>query len=212
MTATIPGFLADQSLAAPGLGSHRVAQFVATVGLGTRPAQDDAPCRVSRTSSACRTCWSDCISGCANARDCFTSCRLECGGQPPDPGPVGAPAVPTTPANVWTSIDCTGYRQVQVCGVPYPTLSDCIATCSSGVCTPMPGGYGCCSTREVCVGTTTCTHYDGSCTGSFLTGSTTRCVASPSGFSRCAGGPNQFPWVVECTNGSRSSGVGFCLF
>ena len=211
MTTTLPGFSADRALDGPRR-SYRVEHFTSPVAHSVRPAQD-RPCRTSRTSAACQECWDNCISGCDNPRECFPGCRVGCGGQPRDPGPVGGGGgPPTTPANTWTSTDCIGYRQVQVCGVPYPTLSDCIATCSSGICTPTPGGYGCCSTREVCIGTTSCTHYDGYCTGSILTGASTRCVASPSGFTRCAGGPNQFPWVVECSDGSRSSGVGFCLW
>jgi len=210
MVATLPGFLADRALSCAGAGGRRTPPFVSTVDLGARPAQD-GPCRISRTSAACRTCWSDCIRGCDNPRDCFPSCRTECGGQPADPGPVADGGVPTTPANIWTSTECLGHRQVQVCGVPYPTLNDCLATCSGGLCSPVPGGYACCSTRDVCIGTTTCTHYDGFCTGSIGFGWTRRCVASPSGFTQCAGGPNQFPWVVECASGSLSRGVGFCF-
>jgi len=89
VAATLPGFFADRSLAGADVGRSRRVHFVATVGLGVRAAQDEAPCRVSRTSGACLACWSDCISGCENAPDCFPVCRVECGGQPRDPGPVG---------------------------------------------------------------------------------------------------------------------------
>jgi hypothetical protein len=215
MTTTLPGFSADRALYGPHGSYQQLTHLTTRIEPTFRLAQEEVgPCS-SPTSPACRQCWSACIRSCSepNPRYCFNDCREQCGGQPRDPGPVGGGSgPPTTPANTWTSTDCIGYRQVQVCGVPYPTLSDCIATCSSGICTPTPGGYGCCSTREVCIGTTSCTHYDGYCTGSILTGASTRCVASPSGFTRCAGGPNQFPWVVECSDGSRSSGVGFCLW
>jgi hypothetical protein len=117
-------------------------------------------------------------------------------------------------SSTWTSTECARYAPITSCGVPYPNLADCIATCSSS-CNPVPGGYACCSTSQVCVSTTTCTHYDGDCTGTklfFWQPPPTRCVTSASGLTKCAGGWNQYPWILQCANGSQSSGVGFCLW
>lgn len=118
-------------------------------------------------------------------------------------------------ASTWTSEECIGYRSQTVCGVPYPNMSTCISACSGGFCQPHQGAYACCRQQEVCTGTTTCTHYDGDCTGTklfFWQPAPTRCVTGQSGMSRCVSGWNQYPWVRECGNGSRTSGVGFCLW
>ena len=96
MTTTLPGFSADSSMTARRGDTHRAEHFTSPVAHSVRPAQD-RPCRTSRTSAACQECWDNCISGCDNPRECFPGCRVGCGGQPRDPGPVGGGGGGPTP-------------------------------------------------------------------------------------------------------------------
>jgi hypothetical protein len=117
-------------------------------------------------------------------------------------------------AQTYETDECTFWTSGTSCGSAFSDPQTCQAYCS-GFCQPRAGGYECCTPTTNCAATTHCKHFDGDCTGThvwFWDTPPTRCVTADSGFTRCAGGWNQYPWVVECNNGSRTSGVGFCLW
>jgi hypothetical protein len=167
MTATLPGFFADRSLTAERGGNHRVAHVATTIPFGVRPAQDDQPCRTSRTSGACQACWSACISGCDNPRDCFPVCRGECGGQPRDPGPVtggGGPAPPLI-------------RYGNYCG---PGWGD-----PTGATPPIDAVDAVCRTHDLCYAATT--YFNCGCDRALLLAMPAAISATPSPLGAAAG-------------------------
>ena len=111
---------------------------------------------------------------------------------------------------------CDQYDWVEVC----VRTSDCrYCTVQTGVCRfkQSLGGWACCKDRYQCVSTHNrcCQSSHGSCTGSTLIPwrpPPTRCATSPVGFTKCCTGWNQYPWIRECDDGTRTDGCGFCVW
>jgi hypothetical protein len=85
----------------------------------------------------------------------------------------------------------------------------CVGNCESQRATCVSS---CDSQRGQCLqGCRRCESFHGGCTGAFWS-FTRQCVTSPrSGFQQCCGGWYQYPWIQECSDGSRSSGCGACF-
>jgi hypothetical protein len=147
MHPNVPGFSADRAV---------------------RPAQQAGPC-ASRGSAACRQCWSDCIAGCEpNVSECFPGCRLECGGQPRDPGPVGgAGGGPAPPLLSYGNY----------CG---PGFGD-----PTGVTPPVDAVDAVCRRHDLCYGATT--PFNCGCDRALITSMPAAIAATPSLVGRAAG-------------------------
>jgi hypothetical protein len=89
----------------------------------------------------------------------------------------------------------------------YPTIETECNLDAQGIqhCFPVPS----CAVYSQCI------HYDGDCTGTklfFWQTPPTRCVTSASGKSQCITAWSQYPWIMECDDGTSSQGSGFCLW
>jgi hypothetical protein len=213
----LPGF-ARQELAGPG--SSVIV-----------PAANP-PCPV--IGMGYRECVVDCITTChefgaKGYASCMSGCPGKCAGCPhiPLPALIGGPLPPLNLSNFHTSRstedssrDCFPYQYDS--GYRWPSddgeaFIDCSVSeeCRGGTCAPAPEGgdaVACFLTSTMCR-PTTCTHFDGPCTGShvwFDAPAPTRCI-SAGGTVQCCGGWYQYPWVKACADGTRTQGCGFCV-
>ena len=190
----MPEFTAEASL----YGKSRIIPQISPTPIEPKPRCQ--PCTQDSTSSTgySRIC---CLEG-----ECY---REKCMPSPtstaPSP-PSSPPAFP--PFNTWISSECNLVKRLECfqTGSPDACIYSCDGTCSSG-------GM-CCTWRDICDGTTQCTHFDGRCTGSpFVDPGRyhTQCV-SGADRTQCCFGWHEFPWIVSCDNGSVTQGCNFCLW
>jgi hypothetical protein len=167
MSANLPGFSAERALDGLRGSFHRVFYSATPIAPGVRPAQDQ-PCRTSRSSPACLECWADCISGCEVPADCFPVCRVECGGQPRDPGPVGGAGGGPAPPLI---------RYGNYCG---PGWGD-----PTGVTPPVDAVDAVCRTHDLCYAATT--YFNCGCDRTLLVAMPFAIAATPSPLGQAAG-------------------------
>jgi len=171
MTAHLPGFSAERSVTGPGSGYPEVAHSTRHVASGVRPAQEPGPC-ASPTSQDCLTCWADCIAPCApRVRDCYPSCRIECGGQPRDPGPVGGAGGGPSPPPISFG------RYGNYCG---PGHGD-----ETGLTPPVDAVDAVCRNHDLCYLATT--YYNCGCDRTLLTSMPAAIAATESTLGKLAG-------------------------
>jgi hypothetical protein len=165
--SNLPGFLADQSLPSARATWQPFAHFTSQFETGVRPAQD-RPCAVNSASNECRQCWLDCIAGCVPPRSCFPVCRVECGGQPRDPGPVGGAAGGPAPPLI---------RYGNYCG---PGWGD-----PTGATPPVDAVDAVCRTHDLCYAATT--YFNCGCDRALLSAMPAAIAATPSPLGAAAG-------------------------
>jgi hypothetical protein len=196
---SLPGFSADRTLVGPRNGYQLITHLTTLVEPGVRLAQG-RPCS-DPTSRACADCWLACLEGCdsPNPRNCFPSCRIDCGGQPRDPGPVTDPWAPTS---TYSETICTASHQETECHYVPPVYDN------QG--NLIRDGYFSRSTRSVCDASynRTCTDWFGPCTRT----SPPSCVRSSFGLLTCCGAHYQYPYIKRCDDGFQNAGCGFCLW
>jgi hypothetical protein len=208
----VPGFTAEASCYGHGSvyvrgGHHRIGQKIYPASYIDQDCYDNCFQNCSDLCSGSGKGHTDCLNRC---RQHNAGCRSSCTRVGTAPQPASKSVSPTDleppTAHVWIDdSQCT--RVVKSCGGSFASISDCQAS-GCPICASTGVGIVCC--HGVCVERKTCTHFDGQCTGTHLWLWETppmRCIQG-----QCCGGWNQFPWVVQCDDGSTSMGCGFCLW
>jgi hypothetical protein len=167
-------------------------------------------------------CYEDCANACHDAvaghlQACLSACRASCAAcpppiQPPPPPPIQPPPPPPlSPARTYTATE----QSATNCVASQDVIGECDPQdfyCFEGEPRLGPGGSCECVKTEINCPMTTCTHWDGPCTGftlAFWRPAPTRCITG-AGLLQCCNSWDQYPWVKQCADGSVTRGCGFC--